>query len=85
LIYRQGQDGTLRIIKNGIGIEQTFQNHRITFKPDHNYLNKDEALAMYKEMFTIRRLDYKKKQICGFCLYDGQEAVCCSWYGSGNN
>merc|ERR1712029_754789 len=57
--------------------------HRLDDGPSTNTtLTRDEALRLYKEMVTIRRLEtasanlYKEKAIRGFChLCSGQEAV----------
>lgn len=56
--------------------------HKLTEGPAHSVsVSKDEALLMYRQMLSIRRLEaasgamYKEKQIRGFChLYSGQEA-----------
>ena len=62
-----------------------FKMHKLKDSPKlETVISKDELLSIYKDMFTIRRMEllcdqyYKNKQIWGFChLYDGQEAVCC--------
>jgi len=61
----------------------SFKLHRLDDGPSTNTtLTRDEALRLYKEMVTIRRLEtasanlYKEKAIRGFChLCSGQEAV----------
>lgn len=77
--YPQGQ--------NDIKVEfnsNSYKTHNLDAPNLYTYTNKDEILAIFEEMFTIRRLElkcdqyYKQKHIWGFChLYDGQEAVCC--------
>ena len=61
----------------------SFKLHRLDEGPaTSTTLTRDEALRLYKEMVTIRRLEtasanlYKEKAIRGFChLCSGQEAV----------
>ncbi|CAG9762676.1 unnamed protein product [Ceutorhynchus assimilis] len=61
----------------------TFMLHKLTKAPATQVtLTRDEALEMYTQMHTIRRMEtaaanlYKEKNIRGFChLYSGQEAV----------
>ena len=60
-----------------------FKLHRLDVgPPTTTSLTREEALKLYKEMVTIRRLEtasanlYKEKAIRGFChLCSGQEAV----------
>ncbi|CAG9763876.1 unnamed protein product [Ceutorhynchus assimilis] len=62
---------------------QPFKLHKLTEAPATQVtLTRDEALEMYTQMHTIRRMEtaaanlYKEKNIRGFChLYSGQEAV----------
>ncbi|XP_066254408.1 pyruvate dehydrogenase E1 component subunit alpha, mitochondrial-like isoform X1 [Euwallacea similis] len=62
---------------------QPFKLHKLADGPStHVTLTRDEALKMYTQMHTVRRMEtsagnlYKEKIIRGFChLYSGQEAV----------
>ncbi|XP_050295482.1 pyruvate dehydrogenase E1 component subunit alpha type II, mitochondrial-like isoform X2 [Anthonomus grandis grandis] len=62
---------------------QPYKLHKLEEGPSqHVTLTRDEALLMYTQMHTIRRMEtsagnlYKEKIIRGFChLYSGQEAV----------
>lgn len=76
------------ISKNAYTTETAFETtpyklHRLEEGPStHVVVNRSEALDIYTQMHTIRRLEtsagnlYKEKVIRGFChLYSGQEAV----------
>ncbi|XP_030758001.1 pyruvate dehydrogenase E1 component subunit alpha, mitochondrial-like isoform X2 [Sitophilus oryzae] len=76
------------ISKNAYTTEASFDTanyklHKLEEGPStHVTINKQEALTIYTQMHTIRRLEtsagnlYKDKIIRGFChLYSGQEAV----------
>lgn len=60
-----------------------FKLHKIEEGPSTEVtLKRDDALHMYRQMMTIRRMEaaantlYKEKSVRGFChLYSGQEAV----------
>ncbi|XP_065161699.1 probable pyruvate dehydrogenase E1 component subunit alpha, mitochondrial isoform X2 [Atheta coriaria] len=80
--------GLLNVNKNNYATEANFETkpfrlHKLDEGPSTKAtLNRDDALAMYKQMHTIRRMEtsagnlYKEKIIRGFChLYSGQEAV----------
>lgn len=62
---------------------QPFRLHKLDNGPSTTVtLNKEEALAYYTQMHSIRRMEtsagnmYKDKTVRGFChLYSGQEAV----------
>jgi pyruvate dehydrogenase E1 component alpha subunit len=74
--------------KNGIATEATFDYHPYKLHlldegpATTTTVTRDEALRIYKEMVTIRRMEtaaanlYKEKAIRGFChLCSGQEAI----------
>jgi len=74
--------------KNGIATEATFdwqpyKLHKLDEGPaTSSTVSRDEALRIYREMVTIRRMEtaaanlYKEKAIRGFChLCSGQEAI----------
>lgn len=61
---------------------QPYRLHNLDSGPaERGTVTRDEAIEMYKQMQTIRRLEtsagnlYKEKIVRGFChLYSGQEA-----------
>lgn len=63
---------------------QPYKLHKLAEGPStHVTLTRDEALLMYTQMHTIRRMEtsagnlYKEKIIRGFChLYSGQVITC---------
>ncbi|KAF5279392.1 hypothetical protein FQA39_LY05502 [Lamprigera yunnana] len=80
--------GFLSAAKNNYATEATFdlkpfRLHKLDQGPPQKApLTKDEAIQLYTQMHTIRRMEttagnlYKEKIIRGFChLYSGQEAV----------
>jgi pyruvate dehydrogenase E1 component alpha subunit len=62
---------------------QPFKTHNLDSEPESKFtVTREDALAMYRNMQAIRRLEtsagnlYKEKIVRGFChLYSGQEAV----------
>jgi len=74
--------------KKSYATEATFETkpfrlHRLESGPSNKVtLTRDDALALYEKMHTVRRMEtaagnmYKEKIIRGFChLYSGQEAI----------
>ncbi|KAK6630194.1 hypothetical protein RUM43_015054 [Polyplax serrata] len=80
-----------KLLRNNFATQETatfevrpFKLHKLDSGPSTTVtVSKDEAVKMYKQMSTIRRLEtacgalYKEKIVRGFChLYSGQEACC---------
>ncbi len=62
--------------------DEAYQTHNWEAPSTMVTTNKDELIAFFKEMYTMRRMEitndteYKARNIRGFChLYDGQEAI----------
>lgn len=82
LIVALIQDGDYSTVTEATFQTQPYKLHKLDTAPSDNVtVTREDALKLYREMATIRRMEtvagnlYKAKAIRGFChLYSGQEA-----------